>query len=149
MRSASVYGVSHISRLRRKTSIQMPRKKPSDLASTHPPFARLSLQRLSTMMTMMVDLSCCVIRGRYLQVLRSSESLKLRLIFSFLSIGRQSRHSDGFVLRTFQAAKPGLRCTQHATLVCESGNPHGYSFCWTFLVWCWLWTKVKVPTTLR
>ena len=53
-----------------------------------------------------------VIRVRYLQVFRSSKSLlKFPMIFSLLSIGRQSRHSDGFVLMTFLFSKPGLRCT--------------------------------------
>ena len=102
LRSASVHDVSHIGRLRENVD-SIAKKKPSDLASTHSPCARLSIHRLSTNVTMMFDLSCCVTRMRYLQVLRSLKRLKMFrvLYYSFSSIGRSSRHSDGVVLRTF------------------------------------------------
>ena len=128
LRSTSVCDVSHIGRLRETVDSNAKKKKPSHLASTHSPLARQSTQRLSTMMTTMIDSSCCVNRVRYLKVLRPSKSfLKFRVIVSFLSICRQSRRSDGSMMRTFFFSKPDQRLTQHATLVCESRNPHGYS----------------------
>ena len=117
MRSASVHDVSHIGRLRENVD-SIAKKKPSDLASTHSPCARLSIHRLSTNMTMMFDLSCCVTRMRYLQVLRSSKRLKMFrvLYYSFSSIGRSSRHSDGVVLRTllFLEATSALYAARNA-----------------------------------
>ena len=70
-----------------------------------------------------------------------------RDFFLFDQIGRWYRHSNGSVMRTFLFSNTGLRCTQHATLVCESGNLHGYCFFWTTLVSCWLLSTVEVPTT--
>ena len=46
--------------------------QPSDFVSMHSSFARQTIQRRSTKMTMMFGLRWCVIRARYFQVLRSS-----------------------------------------------------------------------------
>ena len=95
-------------------------KYPSDLASTHPPLARKTTQRLSTMM---IDSSCCVIRVQYLAVLRSSKTLlKFREIFSSLSNGRWSRHSSGAVMRTFCYSRKLVCAVRSTRRLCASSE---------------------------
>ena len=117
--AASVHDVPHIGRLREK------RRLKSLEAST-----RLREHALSTRKTDLRETFNDNDDHDRLELLRIpsgfeivGEFVEVPRDFFFLGLGRWSRHSSGTVMRTFLPSKPGLRCTQHATLVCESRQP--------------------------